>query len=183
VVDEFHGLMSLALDDLLDDEDSRRFAAHLADYPALAATWDEWQTLDRQLDALPHAEPAPGFVNRFEARLAAYEQAQQQRVLAFSLIAAVIAGLLAFASVVGFASFLLSTQGPWIGEQMRNAVYLSVVLNNWMRSLTDALAGLAASPQMQGVGIVYVVVAATMIVGWVELLRRNARLTPAPGLE
>lgn len=184
VVEEFQWLMSLALDGLLEDEDRRRFDAHLAGYPTLAARWEEWQLLDSQLDALPHVQPAPGFVDRFEARLAAQEQHQQQRVLALSLVAAVIAGMLALTSVVGFAAFLLSTQGPWIGEQIHNTVYLSALMNHWMRSLTDAMFGLAGSPQVQMLGMVYVVVAAGMIVGWVELLRRNARLaSAAPGME
>ncbi|MCB0137819.1 MAG: hypothetical protein KDD75_22130, partial [Caldilineaceae bacterium] len=43
---EFDWLMSLALDELLDDEDRARFDVLLAEYPSLADEWAAWQFID-----------------------------------------------------------------------------------------------------------------------------------------
>jgi anti-sigma factor RsiW len=186
IEEQFYWLMSLALDGMLDDEDRVTFDAYQAQYPALADMWQEWQVLDRQLDVLPHVEPAPGFVQRFEVRLAGYEAQQQQRVLALSFVSAVVAGVFALSAVIGAGAWLLSTQGPWLGGQIGNAVYLTIVIQNWVNAIVDTLIGLAATPQAQALGMVYVAVAVAMIAGWVRLLQRSARYAPAlsaPGLE
>jgi anti-sigma factor RsiW len=101
ILEEFYWMMSLALDGLLDDADRTQFEAHQAQYPDLAALWTEWQNLHVRLDELPHAEPASGFVARFEVRLAQQEALQQRRVLTFSLVVAVLAAFGAIAATVG----------------------------------------------------------------------------------
>jgi anti-sigma factor RsiW len=182
VLEEYYWMMSLALDGLLDEGDRVRFEAHAAEYPSLAALWDEWQRLDTQLDAIPHAEPAPGFVERFELRLAQQEHLQQQRVLALSLVAALLVAVGAITAMLGTGAYILSAHGAWLGEQLQNAVYLSVAADSWINALVDSLAALANTPQAQALGFMYVVVAIVMIFGWVQLLRRSARLTTAMAL-
>lgn len=186
VLEAFYWMMSLALDGLLDEADQVQFEAHQTQYPALAALWVEWQTLHSHLDEVPHAEPAPGFVERFEMRLAQQEALQQQRVLTFSLVAAVLVTFGAIAATIGTGAYIVAAHGSWLGEQLHNLVYASVAVDAWLDAVVDSLAALASTPQAQAVGMMYVVVAIIMIFGWVQLLRRSARVSGAvalPGME
>jgi hypothetical protein len=186
VLEEFYWMMSLALDGQLDEPDRTQFAAHQARYGALAALWAEWQGVHHALDALPHTDPAPGFVARFEARLAAEEALQQRRVLTFSLVAALLVAFGAIAATVGAGAYIVAAHGSWLGEQLHNLVYASVLADAWVDAAVDSFAALAATPQAQALGMMYVLVALIMIFGWVQLLRRSARLTGAtavPGME
>lgn len=186
ILEEFYWMMSLALDGLLDDADRGQFEAYQAQYPDLAALWAEWQNMHVRLDDLPHVEPAPGFVARFELRLAQQEALQQRRVLTFSLVVAVLAAFGAIAATVGTGAYILAAHGSWLGEQLHNMVYASVALDAWADAVVDSLAALASTPQAQGLGIMYVVVAIIMIFGWVQLLRRSAQVASAaavPGME
>lgn len=186
VQENFYWMMSLALDGLLDEPDRAQFAAYQAQYPSLAALWIEWQGMDRQLDQMPHMDPAAGFVDRFELRLAEMEAAQQRRVLQLTVASGVLVAVLAIAACMGIFTYVTSTQGPWLGEQIRNLVYVSVAASNWFEALLDTIAALANTPQAQALGMMYVIVAGIMIAGWVQLLRRSARLATAgtlPGME
>lgn len=186
VLEEVYWMMSLALDGLLDEADRVRFEAHLALYPVLTELWLEWQQLHRRLDALPHAEPAPGFVARFEQRLAEQEERQQQRVLTWSIVAAIVAACGALFAMIGTGAYITAAHGAWLGEQLHNLVYTSVVVDNWFDAGVDSLAALASTPQAQALGMMYVIVAVIMIFGWVQLLRRSARMSSAaalPGME
>ena len=159
-----------------------RLAVPLLALSALTALWNEWQGLDRELGELPHAEPLPGFVARFEGRLAQQEAQQQRRVLAFSLMSVLLVALLAVAGGVWGITWLTSTQAPWLGEQIRNLVLLSATAGTWFGALIDTLGALANTPQAQAMGMMYAVVAMIMIFGWVQLLRRSARLPGAVAL-
>ena len=186
IVEEFYWMMSLALDGLLDDADRGQFDGHLAQYPDLAALWAEWQNMHVRLDKLPHAEPAPGFVERFELRLAQQEALQQRRVLTLSLVVAVLAACGAIAATVGTGAYILAAHGSWLGDQLHNLVYASVALDAWADAVVDSLVALASTPQAQALGMMYVVVAIIMIFGWVQLLRRSAQMSSAaavPGME
>lgn len=176
IVDEFDWLMSLALDDMLDADERNRFEAYLLQYPALAAQWAAWQAVDLQLDQLPHVLAAPGFVARFETRLAQAEAQQQRRVLTFALVVVglALAGFMAGALSTG--ALVVSTQGPWLGEQMRNLVYTANVIDTWFGALVDAVLAVAGSPQARALGFVYLAVVALMIGGWMQLLQRSAHL-------
>ena len=145
----------------------------------IAVLWVEWQNMHVRLDELPHAEPAPGFVERFEMRLGQQEALQQRRVLTFSLVAAVLVAFGAIAATVGTGAYILAEHGSWLGEQLHNVVYTSVALDAWADAVVDSLVALASTPQAQALGMMYVVVAIVMIFGWVQLLRRNAQMSSA----
>jgi anti-sigma factor RsiW len=182
ILEEFYWMMSLALDGLLDEADQVQFEAYQAQHPALAVLWVEWQQVHSHLDELPHAEPAPGFVERFEVRLAQQGALQQRRVLTFSLVAAVLVACGAIAATVGTGVYILAAHGSWLGEQLHNLVYTSVAADAWLDAVVDSLAALASTPQAQAVGMMYVVVAIIMVFGWVQLLRRSARMSSAAAL-
>lgn len=173
---EFDWLMSLALDELLDDEDRARFEVLLAEYPSLADEWAAWQFIDAELDMTPAVTPASGFVGRFETHLAQYEQERQRRVVLLTTALAVVAGAIVFAGTAGMGAFVFLTQGQWVGEQMRALTLAYASMNLWLDSVAATVAAMANTPQAQAVGFGYAVAMLTMLAGWIYLLRRSARL-------
>ena len=177
---EFDWLMSLALDELLDDEDRARFDVLLAEYPSLADEWAAWQFIDGELDMTPAVAPSSGFVGRFETHLAHYEQERQRRVVLLTTALAVVAGAIVFAGTAGMGAFVFLTQGQWIGEQMRALTLAYTSMNLWLDSVVATAAAMANTPQAQAVGFGYAVAIIAMLAGWIYLLRRSARLDGAP---
>ncbi len=177
---EFDWLMSLALDELLDDEDRARFEVLLAEYPSLADEWAAWQFIDGELEMTPAIAPSSGFVGRFEMHLARYEQERQRRVVMLTTALAVVAGAIVFAGTAGMGAFVFLTQGQWIGEQMRALTLAYTSMNLWLDSVVAAAAAMANTPQAQAVGFGYAVAIIAMLAGWIYLLRRSARLDGAP---
>ncbi|MBK8046177.1 MAG: hypothetical protein IPK16_03045 [Anaerolineales bacterium] len=185
-VEEFNWLMSLALDEMLDDGERVRFAGYLREYPSFAATWAEWLAFDRQLVSVPRAVPESGFVERFNAALVQREARERRTVLMAMTAAVVVVAVMTAAGFFGAGAYVLSTQGPWIGEQVRNLLYVSVMANHWIEALSGTLLAILNAPQTRAVVVAYAVAAAVFIVWWIQLLRRSARLSPAltaPGME
>lgn len=173
---EFDWLMSLALDDQLDNDDLARLKMLTAENEDLALTWKAWQWIDSEFSATPSLTPPSGFVQRFEARLAEQEQQRQQRVLLLSTALALMALFLVFLSTAGVGAFVLFTQGHWIGEQIRQMTLAYTSANVWFTSSVETAAAVAQTPQAQIVGALYALVMASMVAAWVYLLRRSARL-------
>ena len=182
VAEEFTLLMSLALDAMLDEADQRRFTGYLADFPALAAQWAEWQTVDSALATLPHMLPAPGFVRRFEERLVVAERLQQRRVMTFALVVVGLAVAGFVAAMLSAGVFVASTQGPWLGAQLRNLVYATNLVDTWFGALLDTASAVASSPQARAAGFAYLALAFLMIGGWLQLLQRSAHLAEPAAL-
>jgi anti-sigma factor RsiW len=179
IADDFTWLMSLALDEMLDGPERTRFNAYVADYPALASEWADWQLVDGALDAMPHMLPAPGFVARFETRLAHAEAQQQQRVMTFAFVVVGLALACFVAGALGTGAFVVSTQGPWLGEQIRNLVYAANIVDNWFGAFADTLSSLVSSPQARALGFVYLAMVALVVGGWMQLLQRSTHLAEA----
>lgn len=173
---EFDWLMSLALDDRLDADERARFEALAADHEELALAWKAWQWIDSEFVATPSLTPSSGFVQRFEMRLAEQEQQRQQRVLLLSAALGLMALVVVFFSTAGVGAFVLLTQGQWLGEQIRSMVLAYTSANLWFTSSLDAVASISRTPQAQIVGAFYALVMVLMMMAWVQLLRRSARL-------
>ncbi len=173
---EFDWLMSLALDDQLDDGDLARLEALTAEHDELAQTWRAWQWIDSEFSATPSLTPPSGFVQRFEARLAEQEKQRQQRVLLLSAALAIMALLVVFFSTAGVGAFVLLTQGQWIGEQVRTLTLAYTSANLWFTSSVEAVAAVVQTPQAQVGGVLYALAMAVMVAAWVYLLRRSAHL-------
>ena len=173
---EFDWLMSLALDDQLDDDDLARLDALTAEHDDLALTWKAWQWIDSEFSATPSLTPPSGFVQRFEARLAEQEQQRQQRVLLLSAALAMMAFIVVFFSTAGVGAFVLLTQGHWIGEQVRQLTLAYTSANLWFTSSAETAVTLAQTPQAQIVGMLYALAMTAMVAAWVQLLHRSARI-------
>lgn len=178
--DDFIVLMSLSLDQLLDDEERCRFERYLSAYATLAAEWHEWQGLHRQLVAMPHATPAPGFVERFELQLLQQERRRRLRqgiwigALSLLLWVGVVVG------VVGVGSYLFVNQSVWLSETIQNLIYWWATAVHWLQSLTAALAVFAGTPQGKSIGVAYVLLAFGMLSAWGYFLRRATQLVDTP---
>lgn len=178
--DDFIVLMSLSLDQLLDDEEHRRFDRYLTDYTTLAEEWQEWQGMHQQLVAMPHATPAPGFVERFELQLLQQERRRRLRqgiwigALSLLLWVGVVIG------VVGVGSYLFVNQSIWLSESIQNLIYWWATAVHWLQSLIAALAVFAGTPQGKSIGVAYVVLAFSMLGAWGYFLRRATQLVNQP---
>lgn len=94
--------MSLAMDGMLSAAQAQLLHGHIATCPACAATWERMTALSRALRQAPLVEPRPGFVERFEARLA-YRQERRRRTMIWVLlgIGTIALAVLALPSLLG----------------------------------------------------------------------------------
>jgi anti-sigma factor RsiW len=174
--EEFLLLMSLALDNLLDDAEQAQFDLHLERYPTLAVQWQDWQGMHQQMSAMPHAVPTPNFVDRFEVKLAQQERRQRLwqgmwiGVITFMLWAAATAG------VISIGTYLFVNQSSLMSSTVQNIILFFAAIATWVNSLALALNTFAATPQAMGLGVGYLVLALGMLVGWFSYLRRSTQL-------
>lgn len=98
--DQYTEWMSLAQDGLLDGSQNRLLHRHLADCPMCQAQWEAMTLVSRMLRSEPMLSPSPGFVARFEDRLARRGERRQQFLVGLLLgIGVITLALLALPSV------------------------------------------------------------------------------------
>lgn len=98
--DQYSEWMSLAQDGMLSGTQTHLLHTHIATCASCRKTWETMTALSQILRAAPMRAPAPGFVQRFEARLA-YQQEQRRRAMVWLLlgVGVVALGLLALPSI------------------------------------------------------------------------------------
>ncbi len=179
VEEEFGLLMSLALDDLLDDQEQIAFDEYLERYPALADDWRQWQELNERLCAVPSVLPPAGFMENFEVRL--LQQDRRRRLwLGFGFGAVVM--LLSVGVILGTVSlgaFVILRQPDWLTQLVHALAYSSAAAAAGYRSLQVAVESIASSGQMRTFGLLYAVVSTGLIGGWIVFLRRTTRISGA----
>lgn len=178
--DDFSVLMSLSLDELLDEEERNRFERYLADYATLAAEWQAWQSMHRQLVTIPHAIPAPGFVERFELQLLQQERRRRLRQGIWIGALSLLLWVGVVVSVVGVGSYLFVNQSVWLSETIQNVIFWWATAAHWLQSLIAALAIFAGTPQGKSIGVAYVMLAFGMLGAWSYFLRRATQLVESP---
>lgn len=93
--------MSLAQDGMLNSTQSHLLHAHLASCAPCRAQWEAMAAVSRLFHAAPMVSPGPGFVTRFEARLAYRKEQRRQGMVWLLLGIGVIAlGILALPSLI-----------------------------------------------------------------------------------
>lgn len=174
--EEFSLLMSLALDDLLDEEESQRFDELLAKYSAFAEEWQSWQELDRSFKLTPSVAPPASFVHDVEMRL--LQQERRRRLFwgigLGTLVVLLCVGLIGGA--VALSAYLLFNQAGLLTEVVRTLAYVSVSIQNWFDTVLAAASTLVGTPQARTFAVLYLVVAGMLLAGWLRLLRRSTRL-------
>ena len=98
--------MSLAQDSMLNRTQVHLLHTHIAACPPCKTMWEAMTMVSQMFHQAPMAEPAQGFVERFEARLA-YRAEQRRRVMIWMLlgIGVIALTLLALPSLIGALSF------------------------------------------------------------------------------
>jgi hypothetical protein len=124
------------------------------------------------LRAAPMAEPQPGFVARFETRLA-YQAEQRRRTLVWMLlgIGAVVLVLLALPSLLGFARLTGQLVLPYqVLVYARDTVnWLRLVMNAFLEAAWTLVRFFCTGPSA-AVCLLLAVTAAGMIVVWTRLV-------------
>lgn len=168
-------LMSLALDGLLDAEEEGRLRARLAQDAALAATWGRWQRMDTLFQATAHADPAPGFVARFETKLEAHTRRERARSSIVYAVAGAVVWIAALAVVLLLGRFVLANQAEWMSSFVHQlTVYPSAALI-WLQALRSTATAMLNTPQTLAVMAAYCVTAVALLFGWLRYLQRSAQ--------
>jgi hypothetical protein len=171
--DEFTLLMSLRLDNLLDETELAQFDTYVQSYPLFARQWRDWQRLHQQFEAAPHVAPPRDLVNRVEVGLV--QQARRRRLWQGLALGATImllwGGLLA--TVAGLGTMLLFNEGGWLNDLIHQLAFISVTTGRWVATGRATINTLVASPQAAVLGLCYVTLAVVLLSLWVRFLRRT----------
>jgi predicted anti-sigma-YlaC factor YlaD len=97
--------MSMAQDGMLSRTQMHVLHTHIAVCPPCMTVWESMTAVSQMFRAAPMIAPLPGFVKRFEARLA-YRREQRRRAMVWLLlgIGAIALGFLALPSLIGVLS-------------------------------------------------------------------------------
>lgn len=175
VQEEFSLLMSLSLDNLLDEIEQQQFQLYLDRYPVCARQWHSWQALDRHLGLAPAIEPTAGFVQRFETRLA---QQDNRSLLGRNLWIALFIVVVWIGMLVGGATlftYVLLYQGSWLAGLVHNLAYYGAAISQWFELTWQAVMAWAVTPQAIAFAFVYLVMAAGLLAFWIRFLRNSTQ--------
>ena len=174
--------MSLAQDGLLSSSHSRLLHAHVALCPECQAQWEAITLVSRMLHSAPMAVPLPGFVARFEGRLARREEKRRQALiwllLGMGVVALTILALPSLASLLRLTGYLVLPY-RFVAYARGLLNWTAIVLN----SFADAVGVLVRNLVSQPVGTAGVIgsaaLAAALCVLWTRLLigRMSAQRT------
>ncbi len=173
--EEFSLLMSLSLDNLLDEAEQQQFQAYLDRYPMFTRQWHSWQVLDRHLVLAPSIEPAAGFVQRFETHLA---QQGRRSLLGRNLWIALFIVVVWVGMLVGGATlftYVLLYQGSWLAGLVHNLAYYGAAVTQWFELTWQTVAAWAATPQAIAFAFVYLVMAGGLLAFWIRFLRNSTQ--------
>ena len=171
--EEAFALMSMALDGLLDARETERLEELMKEDAGLRATWQQWQKLEGLLTTVVRAEPAAGFVVRFEQRLFVREQREPSRRRALIGAAAIIGWLLAVAVLLFVGWIVVSNQSQWMNGFVRELVYYPSAAMIWMRALRSSWSATVGEPRTLAMALIYMTGAAVMLSTWLWFLRRT----------
>jgi hypothetical protein len=133
--DQYGEWMSLAQDGMLSNAQMRLLHVHLASCPPCQTQWEAMTFVSLVFRAAPLVAPAPGFVERAQAKLAYRTEKRRRSIIWLTLGIGTIALLaLALPSVVG----LLSLTGRLI-LPYQVVAYVQTILS-WVGATTRALA-------------------------------------------
>lgn len=174
---DFDLMMSMALDDLLDEDESAQFYEDIEYYPLLAEKWATWQELDEKLMAAPSVMPPSNFVQNFELRL----QTERRRNSFWFGAGIAAVTLVLWASIIlgtlSAGAYIAVNQNGWVNDQIHSVAHLLHGFTAWVQSTMGAASVVfgtaAASPPMWGIALAYVALMGGILVYWTRFLRRS----------
>lgn len=174
--DELEALMSLALDDRLEEDGAARMEWMLARDAGWSEKWQTWQAIDVALHSAPALDPPPDFLMGVEHKILQWER---RRRLQSGLIIGLVALLLWGSALVGLVSlgaFVLANQAEWLNGLIRGIAFYWVRFVSMVQPVWSAIAGLAATPEALALGVCYALLAAVLLGLWIRLLRRTTQV-------
>lgn len=176
VQEEFSLLMSMALDNLLDEEEQATFDVFLSSYPTLAEEWQDWQALDAQLQATPSVAPPPDFLLGFDARLLQHER-RRRLWWGFAFGAVTVSlWLTVLAGVATLGVYVLLSQPAWLTQLVHSVAFFYANVTHSLASIGATLNAIAGTSEARTFGLAYLLVSASMVATWIAFLRRSTRI-------
>lgn len=174
--EDFSLLMSLSLDQLLDAEEETRFQHYLSQHAHCAQQWRRWQQVHQRFAQAPRMEPPRDFARQFATRLDQHERRRQLwwGATVIGLFILLWSGLLIGTVAVGL--MLVMNQPVWMTDLIHNLAYLNATLQQSVTLGWDSFNSFIATPQAQGLGVAYLVLAIALLALWVRVLRRTTRI-------
>ncbi len=171
--EEFMLLMSLRLDDLLDEAELRQFEHYVSQYAALARQWREWQQLHQAIQAAPYAEPSINFLSKVEQSVLQQNRRRQlwRGLLFGSLI--ICLWMVLLVTTMGLGAYLLMNQGGWLTSLLYNLAYVSSAVADWLGLVRSTFDSVVVLPQAPLVGVAYLSLSVVLLSAWVRFLRRT----------
>jgi anti-sigma factor RsiW len=171
-------LMSVALDDEATPEELQRLREHLRACSACAGVWEQWQAVDRRLDAAPLAAPEFAFADRVMARIEVQSARRRQaRWLSSGVIAVCLAGLLLGLALIGALAYW-GAQNPGQASGVMFAALKAVGSATWiLLGVLRLMGGVGAPTLAAGIGLLATL---TCLLGmlWLWLVgRAQVRIT------
>lgn len=175
--EELAWLTSLALDGALSEAEEARLETLLAAESESAELWQVWQTLDADLSAAPSINPPATFGESFNARLARWEQRRRIRTgVVFGLAALALWGS-ALCGILVLGAFLWTNEVALMGDFVHMFALWWSAFVNFGETLYETGSELLAAPQARYVAGGYVLMAVTILAGWIVYLRRSLRVS------
>lgn len=174
--DEYGQMMSLALDDLLESQETARLESHLAECARCRDRWRLWQALDGALQAAPMTDPSPGFVLNFGRQLASQERKRRVRLGILLGALTLVMWLVGVAGVSLVFGALIYNQVSWFTETLHWLAYVWTAVTVVGNSLLALLGGLFEAPSGLGIVAGYVVFAGGILLMWSRYLRRSLQM-------
>jgi anti-sigma factor RsiW len=176
--EELDWLMSLALDEALDEGEAERLEMLLRQEPAHFERWAAWQALDSDFHQMPSVLPAADFGAKFELRLELMERRRRLRTgIIFGLAAIALWGS-ALTGTVMLGALVWSNQGAWFTGMIHNFAYWWAALGQFGQVFVNTGESLWAAPQTRIVLLCYIAASVAILAGWTIFLRRSLQELP-----
>ena len=176
--EELDWLMSLALDEALDEREAERLEVLLRQEPNHVARWADWQAVHQDFEQMPAVLPTPDFCSKFAQRLEIHERQRRLRTGVIFGLAAVALWGSALTGVVMLGILLWGSQGSLLGGLIHNMAYWWAAMGQFGQGMLNAGEALWSAPQTRAVLLCYVAASIAILVGWFAFLRRSLREMP-----
>jgi hypothetical protein len=177
-MDELDWLLSLALDDQLDEQEAARLETLLAQEPSAMERQSAWHAVDSYFQQVPAVLPPVDFAAKFDERLAIWERRRRLRTgIVFGLVAVALWGS-ALGGTVLLGALLWTNQSVWLGGLIHNVAYWWSALVQFGRAFGNAGEALWAAPQMRAVVLCYFLIAMGILATWFTFLRNSLQENP-----
>lgn len=173
--EELEWLMSLALDNALDDQEAERLEVLLNQDVSNHDRWTAWQTVDSAFHSMPMVLPSADFGEKFSRRLLIQERQRKLRTGMIFGVAAVALWGSALICLVILGALMWSNQGALLGALIQNVSYWWMAVQQFGRSLVSTGEALLSAPQTRALVVCYIAMVLAILIGWFTFLRRSTR--------